>query len=174
MTSDSAESRCEGCGLVMPAGTPIAYDGYFNASAECWSVFTEVIGREFSNAVLFGQVHHLTVEAYVVQHPGGLHPDKSIDIHLAGLYLMMECGVAPAAVAPYMQKLADRIRDWPHLHPPPSDRWPMTIFDVALADDHIAAVREWSASVWEAWTPQRDRIAALLDENAINTRGSLE
>src|SRR5438270_13877471 len=88
-------SRCPGCGLRMPAGSAIRYDGYFNSSDECWSVFTEVIGREFSNAVLFGQVHHLTVEAYAVQHPGGAHPDKSIDIHLAGLYLMLERNIAP-------------------------------------------------------------------------------
>src|SRR3954453_23307682 len=51
MSEDSSQSRCPGCGLVMPAGNPIPYDGYFNASVECWSLFTEVIGREFSNAV---------------------------------------------------------------------------------------------------------------------------
>ncbi|MEA2336312.1 MAG: hypothetical protein QOE82_319 [Thermoanaerobaculia bacterium] len=38
----------------MPADPRATYDGYFNCSPECWSVFTEVIGREFSNAVLFG------------------------------------------------------------------------------------------------------------------------
>jgi hypothetical protein len=162
MTSHSAESRCPGCGLVMPAGSAIPYDGYFNASNECWSVFTEVVGREFSNAVLFGQVHHLTVEAYAVQHAGGPHPDKSIDIHLAGLYLMMERSVRPSAVAPYMQKLADRVRDWPHFDPPAPDRWEQTIFDVAIANDHVAAVSEWSAGVWEAWSAQRQGITALL------------
>jgi hypothetical protein len=81
------ESRCPGCGLPITADPRATYDGYFNCSPECWSIFTEVIGREFSNAVLFGQVHHLTVEAYAVQHAGGSHPDKSVDIHLAGLYL---------------------------------------------------------------------------------------
>jgi hypothetical protein len=163
MTLESSESRCPGCGLTMPAGGAIRYEGYFNVSNECWSLFTEVIGREFSNAVLFGQVHHLTVEAYAVQHPGGAHPDKSIDIHLAGLYLMMERNVAPSAVATYMQTLAERVRDWPHFEAPPADAWTQTIFDVAMADDHIAAVREWSAGVWAAWSPQRDRVVALLD-----------
>jgi hypothetical protein len=163
MSEDSAESRCPGCGLTMPGGNTTAYDGYFNASNECWSLFTEVIEREFSNAVLFGQVHHLTVEAYAVQHPGGAHPDKSIDIHLAGLYLMIERNVAPSAVAPYMQKLAERVRDWPHFDAPDSNAWTQTIFDVAMADDHVAAVREWSAGVWEVWSAQRDLVAALLD-----------
>jgi len=146
----------------MPAGSAIPYDGYFNASAECWSVFTEVLGTEFSGGALFGQLQHLTAEAYAAQHPGGPHPDKSVGLHLTGLYLMVERRVPPESVAPYMQKLAERVRDWPHLDPPPSDGWKQTIFDVAMADDHIAAVREWSAGVWEAWSPQRERVTALL------------
>ena len=161
MSKDSAESLCPGCGLTMPAGSAIPYDGYFNASAECWSVFTEVVGREFSNAILFGQVHQVTVDAYAVQHAGGRHPDKSVDIHLAGLCLVLDRGVAPTAVAPRLQALASAISGWPHLEPP-AIAWRQTIFDVAMADDHIAAVREWSACVWEAWSPQRDRVTALL------------
>ena len=78
------ESTCPGCGLRMPVSEGAAYDGYYNTSPECWSVYTEVLGAEYSNPVLFGQVHQLTVDTYAVQHPGGLHPDKSIAIHLAG------------------------------------------------------------------------------------------
>lgn len=168
MTSHSGESRCPGCGLVMPVGNPIPYDGYFNASDECWSLFTEVIGREFSNAALFGQVHQLTVDAYAVQHSGGRHPDKSIDIHLAGLCLVLDRGFSPTAVAPRLQKLASRVRDWPHLEPPPSDAWKQAIFDVAKAGDHIAAVREWSAGVWAGWGRERhEAIASLVDANGI-------
>ncbi len=145
----------------MPAGSAIPYDGYFNASAECWSVFAEVVGTEFSNAVLFGQVHQLTVDAYAVQHAGGRHPDKSVDIHLAGLCLVLDRGVAPTAVAPQLQALASVTADWPHLDPPAIE-WRRTIFDVAMADDHVGAVREWSADVWKAWSPQRERVEALL------------
>lgn len=75
---------CPGCGLAMPLGDTTVYDGYFNTSPECWSVFTEVVGHEFGNAVVFGQVHQLTVDAYAVQHAGGSHPDKSIAVHLVG------------------------------------------------------------------------------------------
>jgi len=153
----------------MPADVRATYDGYFNCSPECWSIFTEVIGREFSNAVLFGQVHHLTVEAYAVQHAGGPHPDKSVDIHLAGLYLMIERNIPPSAVAPYMQKLADRVHDWPHFNPP-SVQWPQTIFDVAAADDHIAAVRDWSMGVWAMWAKHHASIAALVTTNGIAAR----
>ena len=150
----------------MPADRRATYDGYFNASAECWSIFTEVIGKEFSNAVLFGQVHHLTVEAYAVQHAGGSHPDKSVDIHLAGLYLMIERGIPPSAVAPYMQKLADRVHAWPHFNPP-SVAWSQTIFDVAMSDDHVAAVREWSTGVSAGWGAHHEAIGELLKANRI-------
>src|SRR5215475_11298572 len=74
----SSESICPGCGLAMPRHPDLVYDRDFNASAECWEVFTEVIGKEFSNVLLFGQVHHLTVDAYAAHHTGGNHRDKSV------------------------------------------------------------------------------------------------
>ncbi len=88
----------------------------FQLLNECWSLFTEVIGAEFNNAVLFGQVHQLTVDAYAVQHAGGPHPDKSVDVHLTGLYLVIERGMPPTSAAPNLQKLASRIDAW--LEPP--------------------------------------------------------
>ncbi len=145
----------------MPATEVATYDGYFNTSQECWSVFTEVIGAEFSNAALFGKVHQLTVDAYAVQHAGGRHPDKSVFIHLTGLHLVLERGIPPPPVAPYLQQLATRVRDWPHFDPP-SVVWPLTIFDVAMADDHAAAVREWSAGVWAGWGTRHEAIAQLV------------
>jgi hypothetical protein len=71
-----------------------SYDRKFHASAECWSVFEEVLAAHFQNSVLFGQVHQLTVDAYAVQHTGGRHPDKSVCVHLVGLCLALERGVA--------------------------------------------------------------------------------
>lgn len=85
-----------------------SYDRKFNASAECWSLFEEVIAAEFQNPVLFAQVHQLTMDAYAVQHAGGQHPDKPVCIHLVGLYLMLERGVTPMEVPPLQQRLARR------------------------------------------------------------------
>jgi hypothetical protein len=146
---------------MMPASERATYDGYFNASPECWMLFTEVIGAEFSNAVLFGQVHQLTVDAYAVQHAGGRHPDKSVAVHLAGLHLAVERGIPPTSIAPYLQQLATKVREWPHFEPP-SLRWTRTIFDVAMAEDHIAAVREWSREVWREWAHHHALIAEFV------------
>ena len=151
---------CPGCGLAMPSNPEVPYDGYFNCSRECWSVFTEVLEKEYSNAVLFGQVHQMTVDAYAVQHAGGPHPDKSVDVHLVGLHKVLNEGVRPPYVPPELQRFASRTKTWPHFDPPPANR-SMTIFDVATAGDHAAAVRQWAQQVWSAWSPHHAAIARL-------------
>jgi hypothetical protein len=137
----------------MPAGGQ-SYDRKFHASAECWSLFEQLIAAEFQNAVLFGQVHQLTVDAYAVQHAGGRHPDKSVCIHLVGLYLVLERRVKPVEVPPLLQRVARRT-SWPHLAPPEQTGL-LTVRDVALADSaqtHAVRVREWAEGVWGAWSP---------------------
>ncbi|MGZ8851740.1 MAG: DUF5946 family protein, partial [Thermoanaerobaculia bacterium] len=42
---------CPGCGLVMPRDARAPKDGYYDCSAECWSVYTEVLAKEYGNAV---------------------------------------------------------------------------------------------------------------------------
>ncbi|MBV9438936.1 MAG: serine/threonine protein kinase [Candidatus Eremiobacteraeota bacterium] len=145
----------------MPTTSRPIRHAYINASPECWSVFGEVLAREFGNAALFGRVHQLTVDAYLAQHPGGGHPDKSIAIHLAGLFLVLERGLRPHEVAPCLQRLAGRVREWPHFVPP-AGRYGVTVFDVALAEGHIAAVEEWARTVWAAWHARYAEIAAFV------------
>jgi len=144
-----------------------SYDRKFYASAECWSVFEEVLAVEFQNPVLFGQAHQLTVDTYAVRHAGGRHPDKSVCVHLVGLHLALERGVAPVEVPRQLQRLARRA-SWPHLEPP-VERASLTVRDVALADPshaHALRVREWAAQVWRAWTPHHE-IARHLAEDLV-------
>ncbi len=155
-------TRCPGCGLEMPRGKGIC-EIYFHVSPECWSVFTEVLEKEYTNPALFGEVHRLTVDTYAVQHAGGPHPDKSVDVHLVGLHLVLERGFPPAQVHRYMQGLVGAISTWPHF-PPPENRGPLTILDVAAADsprDHVSVVRRWAGQVWKAWSPHHEAVARL-------------
>ena len=148
----------------MPASDIALYDGYFNVSPECWSVFTEVIAKDYSDAEVFGQVHQLTVDAYAVQHAGGPHPDKSVDVHLSGLYLVLVRGFRPPDVAPQLKRLIAEVEAWPHF-PPPAERGSMTVWDVALADsreEHFEKVREWSGQAWEAWSAHHDGVEAFV------------
>ena len=57
MSRHEREVAYPGCRLAMPRDARATYSGYYNCSAECWSVYTEVLEREYSNAVLFGQVY---------------------------------------------------------------------------------------------------------------------
>ncbi len=147
----------------MPKREAATYHGYYNASPECWLVYTEVLAAEYSNAVIFGQVHQLTVDAYAVQHAGGSHPDKSVDIHLCGLHLVLERGIKPVAAPAIMQRIAGIVDAWPHFAPPPQVS-AMTVADIAMTksmSDHIEIVKKWAALVWKAWSAYHDAVAEL-------------
>ncbi len=153
---------CPGCGLDMPARDGLTAQCYYNASPECWSVYTEVLAAEYGNAVLFGQVHQLTVDTYAVQHAGGGHPDKSVAVHLVGLHLVLDRGIASPYVPPHLQRLAARVKEWPHFDAPPMPA--INVSDVALAGspmEHAARVQEWAGAVWRAWGPHHAAVAAL-------------
>ena len=147
----------------MPPDPRVFYDGYYKTSPECWSVFTEVMAAEFENAVLFGQLHQLTVDAYAVQHAGGDHPAKSVAIHLSGLYLVFERGLRAWQVAPLLQNIARQTSLWPQFRLPPK-RSPTTILSVAMACDglaHAERARDWARQVWRDWDMYIEDLAAL-------------
>ncbi len=164
---NALESVCPGCGLRLPRHDRVRYDGGFHTSAECWEVFTEVLGKEFNDPRLFGLSHQLTVDAYAVQHAGGNHRDKSVVIHLCGLHLVLDRGLPPTGVAPLFQRLASAVPVWPHLVPP-GDIFAITVFDVALAQtaqEHAKVVRTWASVVWRAWSSHHQQIRRLVAEH---------
>lgn len=168
------ERLCPGCGLAMPHRPEAVNGGYYNASPECWTLYTEVLAREYGNAVVFGQAHQLSVDAYAAQHAGGPHPDKSVCVHLVGLHLVLDRGVAPMSVPPLQQRLASSVSEWPHFEPP-EDRGGLTIFDVALSGtpiEHIESSRRWAAAVWRSWKAQHAAIARLAADAGITDAGS--
>jgi hypothetical protein len=151
----------------MPARKTTNTGSYYNTSAECWDLYTEVLGNEYSNALLFGQIHQLTVDTYAVQHVGGPHPDKSVDVHLSGLYLALEKGIRSPYIPPLLQRLASAIKVWPH-YEPPTERVGLTVFDVAFCDsteDHIRVVREWAQAVWESWSEYHTEVARVISHH---------
>jgi hypothetical protein len=159
------EVICPGCGLEMPRRENAPPDGYYNTSPECWSVYSEVLAAQYSNRMLFAQVHQLSVDSYAVQHAGGPHPDKSVDVHLAGLYLVLERGIRPTAVPPVLQRIAAAVDPWPHFTPP-AVQYSINVSDVALVDStpgHIEMVKRWAAEVWSAWSMHHADVARYVD-----------
>ena len=163
MRSMPETTHCPGCDLEMPKG-PNLYDGYYNASPECVSVYNEVLGTEFGHLLLFAKVHQLTVDAYAVQHAGAAHKDKSVCVHLVGLHLAIDHGIQSREIAPYLQRLAKKTDAWPHFEPP-VETGPLTVFDIAMAgpEQHVEQVRAWARQLWSAWTPQHDAVADLAE-----------
>jgi hypothetical protein len=151
----------------MPARRTNNTGNYYNTSDECWELYTEVLGNEYSNAYLAGQVHQITVDTYAVQHAGGPHPDKSVDIHLFGLYLALEKGIRSPYIPSFLQRIATEIKVWPH-YVPPTKKVALTIFDVAFCDstaDYVRVVREWGQAVWEAWSEYHAAVARVVSHH---------
>jgi len=70
----ASERACPGCGLRMPASAVPLGDTYYNTSAECWSVFGEVLARDVAVRRWAASVweswrdwHH-TIERLVAEH----------------------------------------------------------------------------------------------------------
>ncbi|QDT96346.1 DUF5946 family protein [Gimesia aquarii] len=161
------ERQCPGCRLRMPANTAAAYDGYYHCSPECWSIYSEVLGTQFSNAIIFGQIHQMTVDAYALQHAGGSHKNKSITIHLAGLHAAYNLGIPQTQIPRLLQRLANHIQHWPY-YVPPQSTGPLTAFDIALAstmEEHILRVKKWADFVWDAWSDHHTKIASLVSSH---------
>jgi hypothetical protein len=159
-------SSCPGCGACIRVESQLPYGGYYHVSDACWALYTEVLGREFSNALVFGQVHQLTVDAYAVQHAGGRHPDKSVDVHLVGLHLVLDRERPPKDVPLLLQRLVSNVEDWPRFETPKL-RGSATIEDVAAATtplEHVEAARRWAEGVWRAWTPHHAAIATFCED----------
>jgi hypothetical protein len=155
---------CPGGGLRLEP-----HDGpthpYIGASPACWALFGSVLAREYEGAAEgFFAAHRLTVDTYAVQHPGA--PERrsaqSVGIHLVGLHLALESGVAPEHVTRVLARATTGLNDLRWLEPP-ANRGEMTVADVAAAEtasDHVERVREWASDVWHAWSPHHDTVRA--------------
>lgn len=156
------ESVCPGCATRLHF-SHVLCEGYFNTTPERWSLFTEVQGTQYGNALFGRHTHQSTIDAYAAQHAGANHPDKSVAIHLLGLYLVIEQEADPLEFAPVQQRIGSACANRPKLIRP-EDRGGLTIFNVAMAadGDHINTAHSWSREVRGMWAEHRQTIAELL------------
>jgi len=133
------------------------------SSAACWSLYGEVLAREYSSPAL-KWTHRLSVDTYAIQHPGGTDKQsiQSVGLHLARLYLTIERNLPPDYINRVAVKLGARKRQFTWLEPP-DDRGELTVADVAQARDPLAhrdRVRDWARSTFQAWHRHHALIAA--------------
>jgi hypothetical protein len=153
---------CPGCGAVLPGSAGLR-DPRSLASWACHAAYGEVAGYESQHLLELGRWHQLLVDTYSAQHVGERTPPMSVAFALLGLQLTLEEGRSGLDVREIHQRLAATRTAWPRLEIP-ARRGDLTVVDVRRAaspDDHVARLRAWSSSVWEAWAPVRPALAAL-------------
>ena len=124
------------------------------SSPACWAAYSEVLAREYSDQAYF-QTHRLSVDAYAVQHPGHPNPQtiQSVAVHLVRLYLLLERSLPMERANDAMLRASEQEFVW---LTPPKSLGVVTVADVWKAEAleaHIAAVRRWADSAWQAWSP---------------------
>jgi hypothetical protein len=163
MADSTPAAACPGCGALVPLVEGPTH-AYYGEAPGCWALYGEVLAREYGD-FRFGRVHHLTVDAYAAQHPG--LPERrtiqSVAVHLIGLHLALERGVAPGDLVRARRAAADRSAQFRWLEPPVS-RGDVTVRDVHAAGDdpdaHGRLVRAWASGAWQAWAPYHAQIRA--------------
>jgi hypothetical protein len=114
--------------------------------------------------------HQLVVDAYAVQHPGGVLAQQvqSVGIHLMTLALFIEDGTDPALGTSLHREMVAR----PVFHylPPPSSRGELTYADVPSGgpvNEARSAAYAWAGSVWSAWGEHHSTVDSWLRESGL-------
>jgi hypothetical protein len=88
---------------------------------------------------------------------------QSVWIHLVSLCLRLEHGLPDDVTIRLVERLASEKREYAWLEPPAS-LGGVTVVGVhaaTTAEEHVAAVRRWCESTWEAWTGYREAVRKL-------------
>jgi hypothetical protein len=95
-------------------------------------------------------------------------------IHLVSLCLRLEHGLPDDVTIRLVQHLASEKRERPWLEPPASlGAVTIVVHAATTAEEHVAAVRRWCESAWEAWAGHHEavrRLAATIPDG-VRPRG---
>jgi hypothetical protein len=157
---------CPGCGEPLPAIDGAAHP-YVGASSACWMRFADL------NATLppTTPLRRLVTDAYMVQHPGV--PERraiqSVGVHLVGLCLVLEHGLAPERLSATIQRILARPPGWHWLEPPvPNGSLTVGDLEAALAaGDPATAIDAYVRGVWLAWSRHRPVVEGWLRDAGL-------
>lgn len=111
-------------------------------------------------------IHQHVVDAGIAQHADERTKPIAITFALVGLYLHVEKGFTGRQVQRTHMELARHKQNWPQFALP-STRGAITASQVMAKDAgpvRDQAIDEWCASVWQAFSGNRETVAALLDQ----------
>jgi hypothetical protein len=154
-TNSGVSCPCVGCGALVP-NTDGPTNANFGGSPGCWAIYEKVRARGLGDH-RYGELQQLMIDTYALQHPapskrGSTH---SAAPHLIGLCAILERGF-PATVAVQAVRNAVKLRDSFECLAQPESHGELTILhvrDATTLQEHIRRVRDWSSSVWKAWSP---------------------
>jgi len=163
MNTKDKTKPCFSCGAECPDIDGPAHR-YMKSSSGCWSVYGEILAREYNDQNYFS-VHHLTVDTFALQHPGetDVQSINSVTIHLLSLYYLLEKRCTESEAQVLKQKAANNKDKFVYLKRPQS-LGKITVADVIKAtnhNEHQEFVKAWAQSTWEAWSEHHAKIRAL-------------
>lgn len=109
-------------------------------------------------------IHQHIVDAQMAQWADEQTKPIAISFALIGLYLYLEKGYSGREVQLAHMALAKRRKAWPKW-PLPEERGEIQASDVVLVPagaERDQKIKEWCASVWEAYAPCQEGVAGLL------------
>jgi Family of unknown function (DUF5946) len=113
-------------------------------------------------------LHQNIVDAFTAQHVTGHTKPIAVVFALIGLYLYVEKNFTGKQVQRIHMQLATPRKKWPQLTPP-RERGAITVSAVMAASpgkERDEMIRNWCASVWEAWEANHNQIRGLTKEEA--------
>jgi len=108
-------------------------------------------------------IHQYIVDAYAAQHADEKSKPIKIAFALIGLYLHIEKHYSGKEVQKAHMRLAKKKKQWP-LFDLPANRGNIGVYNVLGTEPgppRDRAIKEWSASVWEAWSESHSKVADL-------------
>ncbi|MDC6363631.1 MULTISPECIES: DUF5946 family protein [Flavobacteriaceae] len=163
------KTKCYGCGALVDhiEGVPHKYIG---ATQGCWDLYVQILAKEYGEYNYPELTHRLTVDTYAIQHPGmlGRQSKKSVNVHLASLYLVLVKNVGGKEATQKIGKLLAKKPEFEWLEPPfPNGQ--KTVLDVLPASnlgEHEQKVRAWAVNVWSCWNSKhRNAIEKIVIEH---------
>jgi hypothetical protein len=111
----------------------------------------------------YPDVHRLTVDTYMPQHPGDgtdRRERQSVFVHLAGLCAVLQCGMPARHATDVLRRLLQTHDDFPALRPAPRPA-ELTVLHLVGAHDlseYEQRARQWADAVWQSWANHNDVI----------------
>ena len=156
---------CIGCKAKVKKEVGFAHP-YIGASKGCWTMYGQVLNKEYGEYGYPDITHRLTVDTYAVQHPGQISKRsiQSVNLHLLGLYMILKMDSSGSEATKTMGLILSKKPSFVWLTPPEFEG-SLTIAHVLEAENlkaHKVKVREWAENVFKLWYDQhRDTIKSL-------------